>query len=141
MAQRNIVIPTSRTQRPLAGWTSEEIAKLDKYLMKEAAGDKISDEKWGNSLRRHSISSIKAKRRYRLKELQKAGVNCTSSSSSSSSTPPKSIEKQGEKTSAKAQRELFNTIFTQLNPPSSSQVSQQLNTGKIKVFFLNLKVY
>ena len=104
------------TQRATANWTTAECAKMDKYLIKEAAGSVVPDAKWENGLRRHSLSSIKAKRRHRVKELIKAGVidelewkhrsTLPSSSSSSSSSSSKRIS------GSQAQRELFNTVFS-----------------------------
>lgn len=97
------------TQRATAGWSAEECLKLDKYLRKEAAGDIIPPEKWESGFSRHSRSSIKAKRRHRLAEMQKANLL--------PSTFPKGSEKS--KTTTQAQRELFNTIFSGLQGPSS----------------------
>ncbi len=50
------------TQRSTQGWSSEECAKMDKYLRKEAAGDVIPPEKWERAFPRHSVSGISAKR-------------------------------------------------------------------------------
>lgn len=90
------------TRTPTAGWTPEEVSKMNKYLIKEASGDVISQGKWENAFRRHSMGSISAKKRYQLEQLQKAGTLTAPS--------PKSSSK--EKSSTRQQRDLFNAMFS-----------------------------
>ena len=66
--------PTASKATRRSEWTIEERNKLDKYLVKEESGATISNEKWENSFQRHSMSSIKAKRRHRIQELIKQGL-------------------------------------------------------------------
>jgi len=98
------------SKRPTSGWTAEETAKVDKYLLKEAAGTPVPNEKWESSLRRHSLCSIKAKRRHRATELKKSGILPMGFLS------PEGKSSSNEKSSSKAQRELFNTVFSGLLP-------------------------
>ena len=103
------------TQRSTQGWSSEECAKMDKYLRKEAAGDVIPPEKWERAFPRHSVSGISAKRRHQMLELQKGGLQFPS--------PPKTPSKAKDKATTQVQRNLFNTVMSGLqgNPSSSQQ--------------------
>jgi hypothetical protein len=99
---------------------------VDKYLLKEAAGTPVSNEKWESSLRRHSLCSIKAKRRHRAADLKKSGVLPVGFALS----PEGKSSSSKVKSSKKAQRELFNTVFSGLH---SSGIEAQ---GKFEFAFL-----
>ena len=117
------------TQRVTAGWTAEESAKMDKYLRKEAAGDVVPPEKWERSFPRHSKSSIKAKRRHRIADFQKAGISIHPSKSSGK-----------ESSSSQVQRNLFNSVLSGLAGPSSSSSSSS-SEGLIKDFIRFLLIF
>ena len=95
--------PTASKATRRSEWTIEERNKLDKYLVKEESGATISNEKWENSFQRHSMSSIKAKRRHRIQELIKQGLL-------SGKGEKKEIGESKRKKSAQANQELFNVI-------------------------------
>lgn len=112
-------------QRVTAGWTAEENAKMDKYLLKQAAGHEISNEKWESAFRRHSFASTSAKKRHRLVELQKMGK--ISSSATLPSTSKSSKKK--DKTATQVNRDLFNAVFSGLGSAPSSSSSSSMNDG------------
>ena len=126
------------TQRPPAGWTVDETNKMDKYIIKEAAGVVISPEKWENAFRRHSVASTKAKRRHRMSELQKSGKLPPPPPPPLSLPTSKASSKKKERTPTQVNRDLFNAVFSGLGgaSSSSSKPSEQ-SYGK---FFLSLMI-
>ena len=98
--------------RANAGWSALETEKIDQLLQKEAKSGPMDKEKWQLKFPSKTISSIMAKRRHRISQLQALGKL----PANFQQEVPK--EKDREKDLTRNRRSLFNELF---GGPSSDQ--------------------